>query len=53
MEILKELYNWVEKGKVSQTSGDYVDGWNDSIETILKYMEKLLSQEENIAKLNR
>ena len=53
MEILKELYNWIEKGKVSQTSGDYVKGWNDSIDAVLEHMKKLLSQEENIAKLNR
>ena len=53
MEILKELYNWIEKGKVSQTPGDYAEGWNDSIDVILEHMEKLLSQEEIIAKLNR
>ena len=53
MEILKELYNRVEKGKVSQTSGDYAKGWNDSIDAVLEHMKKLLSREENIAKLNR
>lgn len=52
MELLKELYAWVEKGKVYQTSGDYAKGWNDSIDTILKYMENLITQEENIAKVN-
>lgn len=53
MELLKELYNWVEKGKVCQTSGDYAKGWNDSIDTVLKYMENLITQKENVAKLNR
>lgn len=53
MELLKELYDWIEKGKVYQTSGDYAQGWNDSVDTILKHMDKLLSQKEIIAKLNR
>ena len=50
---ISELYNWIEKGRVSQTSGDYSKGWNDSIDVILEYMNKLISQEEIIAKLNR
>lgn len=53
MELLKELCSWIEKGKVYQTSGNYAQGWNDSIDVILEHMEKLPSQEEIIAKLNR
>ena len=50
---ISELYSWIEKGKVHQTSGNYAQGWNDSIDVILEYMNKLISQEEIIAKLNR
>lgn len=53
MELLKELYNWIEKGKVYQTLGDYAQGWNDSIDSIIEYINKLVKQEEIIAKLNR
>ena len=53
MISITELYSWIEKGKAYQTSGDYAKGWNDSIDSILEHINKLIINEENIAKLNR
>lgn len=50
---ITELYSWIEKGKVYQTSGNYAQGWNNSIDSILEHINKLVTKEENIAKLNR